>query len=291
MSGIELKPRDGFAAPSDINKYQRKIGSLLYAAVTTRPDIAFATSRLARFLTNFGPEHQAAADRALLYLLKTHTLCLRLGGGDSLQVASDASFADNTLDRKSSQGFAIKLFGGLIAWKANKQDTVTTSTTEAELLALSQVAKEAMYTMRLLTELKVQLPINKITIHCDNKQTIRLVTEETSQLQTKLRHVDIHNHWLREAASRQQIRVDYTPTKSMLADGLTKALPADGFRRFREQVKLVDIADQLQARKAKELTEEDFELAEDQLFGGEFTEGVSEPAIAFRISQLPQEAV
>ena len=72
---------------------------------------------------------------------------------------------------------------------------------------------------------------------------------------------------------------------------MTKALPADGFRRFREQVKLVDIADQLQARKAKELTEEDFELAEDQLFGGESTEGVSEPAIAFRVSQLPQEAV
>ena len=57
MSGIELKPRDGFAAPSDINKYQRKIGSLLYAAVTTRPDIAFATSRLARFLTNPRPKH------------------------------------------------------------------------------------------------------------------------------------------------------------------------------------------------------------------------------------------
>ena len=57
MSGIELKPRDGFAAPLDINKYQRKIGSLLYTAVTTRPDIAFATSHLARFLTNPGSEH------------------------------------------------------------------------------------------------------------------------------------------------------------------------------------------------------------------------------------------
>ena len=75
MLGIELKPRDGFAAPSDINKYQCKIGSLLYAAVTTRPDIAFATSRLARFLTNPGPEHQAAADRVLLSDYMAPCLC------------------------------------------------------------------------------------------------------------------------------------------------------------------------------------------------------------------------
>ncbi|KAI0603616.1 hypothetical protein TUN205_12178, partial [Pyrenophora tritici-repentis] len=75
-----------------------------------------------------------------------------------MQVASDASFADNTLDRKSSQGYAIKLFGGLIAWRSSKQDTVTTSTTEAELLALSQVAKEAIFTSRLISELKVKLP-------------------------------------------------------------------------------------------------------------------------------------
>jgi len=141
MANIELKPRRDSATPSEINKYQRKIGSLLFAAVTTRPDIAFATSRLARFLSNPGQEHQDAADRVLLYLLDTRWIVLQLGGGNSLQVASDASFADNTLDRKSSQGYAIKLFNGLIAWRASKQDTVTTSTTEAELFALSQVAK------------------------------------------------------------------------------------------------------------------------------------------------------
>ncbi|KAF7566021.1 hypothetical protein PtrM4_054550 [Pyrenophora tritici-repentis] len=106
-------------------------------------------------------------------------LALELGTGEGLQVASDASFADNTLDRKSSQGYAIKLFGGLISWRASKQDTVTTSTTEAELLALSQVAKEAIFTSRLLRELRVTLSDPTITIKCDNQQTIRLVTEDT----------------------------------------------------------------------------------------------------------------
>ena len=70
-------------------------------------------------------------------------------------VASDASFADNTADRKSSQAYAMKLFNGLIGWRANKQDTVTTSTTEAELLALSQAAKESQYVGRLLKKLTV----------------------------------------------------------------------------------------------------------------------------------------
>ncbi|CCE31040.1 uncharacterized protein CPUR_04891 [Claviceps purpurea 20.1] len=111
MAAVELKPSTTLSTPSQIKKYQRKIGSLQLAAVTTRPDIAFATSRLARFLTNPTQEHHDAADHVLLYLSDTRW--------------------------KSSQGYAIKLFNGLIAWRASKQDTVTTSTTEAELLALS----------------------------------------------------------------------------------------------------------------------------------------------------------
>jgi hypothetical protein len=110
----ELKPHQGRATHAEINLYQRKIGSLLYAAVTTRPDIAFATSRLSRFLTNPSPKHHAAADRVLLYLKRYRDFGLQLGGGDDFVVASDASFADNSIDRKSSQAYAMKLFNGLI---------------------------------------------------------------------------------------------------------------------------------------------------------------------------------
>ena len=137
MRPIELFPRDSIALAFEISQYQRKIRSILYAAVNTRLDIAFAASRLARFLTNLGSAHQLAADRVLLYLQRTQGLSLQLGGDDDFIVYSDASFADNTIDRKSSQAYAMKLFGGLIGWRANKQPTVTTSTTEAELLALS----------------------------------------------------------------------------------------------------------------------------------------------------------
>lgn len=245
MSTEELVPFDGSASIQDIRKFQRKIGSLLYLAVMTRPDIAFAVSRLARFMTNPGPEHQKAADRVLLYLYATRNLGLQFGGRDDLRVASDASFADNTLDRKSSQGFAIKLFGGLIAWRANKQNTVTTSTTEAELLALAQAAKEGLFVERMLTRIGLELDTKRIVIEVDNHQTIRLVTDEFAQLKTKLRHVDIHDHWLRQEYQQEKIDVKYTRSAQMMADGLTKSLQQEQFKKFRDQLGVVDISERI----------------------------------------------
>jgi hypothetical protein len=254
MSREELLPYENRASYSQINLYQRKIGSLLYAAVTTRPDIAFATSRLSRFLTNPGPKHHAAADRVLLYLKRYKDLGLQFGGTgeDNFTVASDASFADNTIDRKSSQAYAMRLFGSLIGWRANKQDTVTTSTTEAELLALSQAAKEGQYISRLLKELTVELDNHRIEIQCDNVQTIRLVTEEITKLQTKLRHVDVHNHWLRQEVSRGRINVTYTKSQDMIADGLTKVLPTETFLSFQQQMGLVNIRDRIKEQQDHE---------------------------------------
>jgi hypothetical protein len=258
IASMELFPNDRLSTMPEIRRYQKKIGSLLYAAVVTRPDIAFATSRLARFLANPGPSHQEAADRVLLYLQRTQGLALQLGGGDDLVVASDASFADNTLDRKSSQAYAMKLFGGLIGWRASKQDTVATSTTEAELLALSQAAKEALFVSRLIKELSVQLDDQHIRIQCDNKQTIRLVTAETALLQTKLRHIDIHNHWLRQEVSTGRIAVEYTPSQDMLADGLTKALQNNAFDAFVQQLGLVDITEKLGIQELQELDQKNY---------------------------------
>jgi hypothetical protein len=252
MAKDELLPFDGLANKAETVIYLRKVGSLLYAAVITRPDIAFEVSRLARFTVNPGPEHQAAADRVLLYLQETSHLALQYGGEDDFRVASDASFADNRLDRKSSQAYAMKLFGGMIGWRANKQETVTTSTTEAELLALSQAAKEALFVGRLLKELKVGLEDNRIKIECDNTQTIRLVTAEIAMLKTSLRHVDIHNHWLRQEVQNERITVCYTKSAEMMADGLTKALQKGAWESFIEQMNLRDVRELIAERRKKE---------------------------------------
>ena len=265
MATKELLPNEERASAASTRKYQRKTGSVLYLAVITRPDIAFAVSRLCRFNMNPSDEHHKAVDHLLRYLRATRTLALQLGGTDTFDVYSDASFADNTIDRKSSQAYVMKLFGGTIGWRANKQDTVTTSTTEAELLALAQAAKESMFISRLVKELGVTLDDTKITIQCDNAQTIRLINSDVALLQTKLRHVDIHNHWLRQEALANRILVQYTPTTDMIADGLTKALPAQQFEKFVMQVGLVDIKERIRERRFKELTMEDFLKAEDEL--------------------------
>jgi hypothetical protein len=157
MSSNKLLPNQKHASPAKIQNYQRKIGLLLFAAIFIRPNIAFAISRLAKFLNNFSSAYHKAADRALMYLYIIRQLFLRFGGQDNLVIASDAFFANNNTNRKSSQAFAMKLFGGLIGWRANKQNTVTTSTTKAKLLALAQAAKKSIYVNKLLQKLIIDL--------------------------------------------------------------------------------------------------------------------------------------
>jgi hypothetical protein len=189
----ELRKYEGEASPQSIHFYQRTVGSELYAAIITRPDIARATSKLSEFLTNPSEEHQEAADQCLEYLYTTRHLAIEYDGlkdCEALLIASDASFADDLQNRKSSQGYLIKLFGGPVAWKASKQATVTTSTTEAELLALEHTVKEGFAMERLFRDIQLEIN-NGLKFHCDNTQTIRLVVEDNARLRTKLRHVDI----------------------------------------------------------------------------------------------------
>ena len=142
-----------------------------------------------------------------------------------------------------------------MAWRANKQDTVTTSSTEAELLALSQTPKESIYLSRLFRALSLELD-EPLVIECDNRQTIRLLVEEVTKLQTKLRHVDIHSHWLRQEVQRGSIQLSWQETKKMMADGLTKALGKGLFQRFREMIGLEDQTERLSLiRQEDELKE------------------------------------
>ncbi len=145
----------------------------------------------------------------------------------------------------------MKLFGGPIAWRANKQDTVTTSSTEAELLALSQTAKEAIFISRLFKAMTLRLK-EPLIIDCDNTQTLRLIMEDTAKLITKLRHVDIHRHWLRQEYAMRRVVFQWKATKEMIADGLTKALPKQRFQSFINMIGMVDIKERLAEEKQLE---------------------------------------
>ncbi|XP_044718786.1 polyprotein [Hirsutella rhossiliensis] len=119
ISDEELLPATSQANEREKHQYLQKVGSVLFSAISTRPDIAFAVSRLARHNHNPDEKHQKAADRVILFLFATRSYALRLGGGSKeaelFLCSSDASFADNSVDRKSSQGYVMTLFGGSVA--------------------------------------------------------------------------------------------------------------------------------------------------------------------------------
>ena len=153
----QLVDYDGVATKSRIHAYQQRIGSLTFAATTTRPDIAFATAKLAQYLTNPSPLYLAAANRLLSYLYYTKQLAIEFSQSkiNSIFLSSfDAAFADDPKTRKSSFGYLIQLYGGPVDWKAPKQTTVTTSSTKAELLALSETARQTLWWKRFFENIR-----------------------------------------------------------------------------------------------------------------------------------------
>ena len=249
LPSTELVPYEGNATAQQIYGYQQRVGSLNFPAVVTRPDISKAVSKLSEFLRNPSPLHIAAADRTIEYLVGTKHWAIEYDGHLLLDrkifiTSSDSSFADDTLTRNSSYGFSFSLFGGIIHYKAIKGTTVTTSSTEAELLALSLTAKEFIRWKRFFQQIHFD-PEEEPTIYCDNLQTIRLLTKETPKLKTALKHVDIHQCWLRQEVQAKRIKVQWVPTADMVADGFTKILPAQRHAEFVKQLNLVDIKDKL----------------------------------------------
>jgi len=253
MSTDPLTPNTQQASPQQILAYQGKTGSINYATTQTRPDAARAASNLAEFATNPSQQHQDAADQTILYLDGTRYYAIEFSASANSQevtlawpattlgIASDASFGNCSTTRRSTEGYLFKLFGGAIDWSSTKQKTVTTSTTEAELLALSHAATEALWWNRLFEDIGFKLD-HELIINCDNQQTIRLLVKDLPTLVTKLKHVDIRQHWLREQVADNKIKITWIPTNHMPADGLTKPLPRQKHENFIQQLGLVDLS-------------------------------------------------
>ena len=148
--------------------YRSLVGSLSYLANMSRPDIAFATHQLSKFITNPSQAHWTAAKNLLRYLkLNADEGLFFKAGVEKMQLIgySDADFANDEA-RKSTSGCIFLLNGTAIMWKTQLQRIITMSTCEAELVAAAQAAKEARWLQRILAEFKFSLPI---TIYCDNK--------------------------------------------------------------------------------------------------------------------------
>ena len=142
----ELAPYDGKATKTQIYKYQRKVRSLLYAMMITRPDVACMVNKLTKSLLYLSPQYQETIVQALAYMYSTWYYAIEFGPCMKLlqmfTYASDAAFVDDVATCHSTQGYLLQLFGGAVDWHSMKQKTVTTSSMEVELLALMNTTKE-----------------------------------------------------------------------------------------------------------------------------------------------------
>ena len=203
--------------------YREAVGSLMYAAMGTRPDIAFATSTVAQFSKNPGWAHWEAVKRIFHYLLGTKTLELTYEGDQrGLEGYVDADGASQE-HRRAISGYVFMVDGGAVSWSSKKQELVTLSTAEAEYVAQTHAAKEAIWLCRLLTELFKAID-TPTTLFSDSKSAIALAHNGHYHARTK--HIDIRYHFIRYIIEASTIKLVYCPTNDMTADTLTKALPS-----------------------------------------------------------------
>ena len=220
---VHLVKYNGQASSSDIKHYQSLIRSLLYIQIGTRPDVAFAVSRLAQYAANPSPQHLKLAQYVLSYLAGTKDMCIRYNGSTSegLHGYSDSSLGDQTDDRHSTSGYIFLLADGAISWSSRKQKTVAQNTTEAEYMAMADAANQAAWYHSFLKELGYTFN-DPIPLHGDNKGAIDLALNPVTGRQSK--HIEIRHHVIREYVERGTITLIRTPTAEMLADGFTKPL-------------------------------------------------------------------
>ncbi|KAJ9566323.1 hypothetical protein OSB04_002289 [Centaurea solstitialis] len=206
--------------------YAFAIGSIMYAMLYTRPDVAYSVSVTSRYQQNPGEAHWVAVKNILKYLRRTKEVFLVFGGSeDEISVTgyTDASFQTDRDDFRSQSGYVFTLNGGVISWKSSKQDTIADSTTEAEYIAASDAAKEAVWLRNFITDLRVVANISRpVDIYCDNSGAV--VQAKEPREHHKSRHVLQKFHLIREIIGRRDVRICKIPTDDNVADPLTKPL-------------------------------------------------------------------
>jgi hypothetical protein len=244
----KLKSKNsGGDQPADRHRFMEIVGTLLYAAISTRPDIAYAVNRLTRHMQSPLRRHETAAERVLRYLAGTRTVGLvfgrdRRGTTDAAEIAfgkfdvsafSDADWAGDHSDRKSTTGWVAKLGGDVVSWASKKQRVVALSSCEAELYAESAAISELLWQRGLLEELGLLTP-GPSTVRVDNQSTVATTKNGVKGERTK--HIDIRHCFVTDCVESGVIKVQWVATQLQQADIFTKALAAPQFTTLRKQL-------------------------------------------------------
>jgi len=235
--------------PTERQRYMEIVGTLMYAAISTRPDIAHAVHYLASHMQSPTHRHALAAERVLRYLAGTKAVGLVFGKhngdnvGDSrgrgaqVQVDvcafSDADWANSKRDRKSITGWVAKINGDPVSWSSKKQRVVALSTCEAELYAEAAAIQEVLWLRGLLRELGLQLSTGSL-VYGDNQSALAASSNGVKSERTK--HVDVKYHFITETVENGHVKLKWVPTQQQQADIFTKPLHAPAFLHLRSLI-------------------------------------------------------
>ena len=221
---------DDTPVPDDLRSYQSIVGALLYASTHTRPDIALAVSLLSRAMSRPTPQLYAAALRVVCYLHRHRDIGLRYTPTTQpLRGYSDSDWAT----RHSTFGFVFLYSTAAISWGSKKQATIALSSCEAEIVAASESAKEAIHLSRFFGELGVAGD-EPVELAVDNQSAIHCAYNDEQH--KRMKHIERRHFFVRECVENHQIRVPFVRSVDNLADFFTKPLPASVFFPMRDLI-------------------------------------------------------
>ena len=209
--------------------YASAIGSLMYAMMCTQPDICFAVGLVSCYQSNHGLVHWQAVKKIFRYLRGTSDFALCFQGGEMrLKGCSDADWANNTDERKSTSGYAFILSGETISWCSKKQSCIALSTTESEYVVCSAAVQEAVWLRRVFQSLGVTTLANEaVLIYSDSTAALAYTKDPIYHGRTK--HIGIRYHYIRDIVARGEVVLQHISTSKMVADPFTKAVTRDVF--------------------------------------------------------------
>ncbi|MFS7992379.1 putative RNA-directed DNA polymerase [Helianthus anomalus] len=231
--------KDGDGKLVDPTEYRKLIGSLRYL-LHTRPDLSYPVGYVSKFMQTPKECHYAAVKQILRYLKGTTSYGLRFkrGGDGRLVGYSDSSHGTDKEDGRSTTGMAFYFSGNLITWSSQKQKTVALSSCEAEFMAATSAACQALWLRSLISDLTGK-EAEKVLLMVDNESAIALMKNPVFHGRSK--HIDTKYHFIRECVEREQIEVKQVSGDLQKADSLTKALPRIQFTEMRDLMGVEDI--------------------------------------------------
>lgn len=226
--------------------YRSAVGSLLYAAIGTRPDIAHAVNEVSKFIQDPGMIHWQAIKRILRYLKGTMEIGLVFKGratrtvsfkektNINVQAYSDADWAGDKDDRRSTTGFIVKVNGITVSWATKKQKTVALSSAEAEYIAIGATAQEIKWVTHFLLEVFTSDTYMSTQIYTDNQAAMAISKNDLYHERTK--HIDLRHHFIRDDIKRGLYGITWISTTEQMADIFTKGVGRVQFIHLREKV-------------------------------------------------------